>query len=168
MSSSFNADEILAIAQRIEINGEQFYRKAAEHAPNTPSQMILLELASMEAKHGQVFTRMRAQLPPGPQEKTTFDPEGQAAQYLQALADSRIFDPSNPAMAALPQMKLPEVLLTAIGLEKESIAFYVGLLEVVPPELGRSYVAEIVREEMRHVVILNEELAKVQKQPLPR
>ena len=55
-----------------------------------------------------------------------------------------------------------EVLRTAIGLEKDSIAFYVGIMEFVPPELGKFRVADIIKEEMRHVVILNAELAKRQ------
>jgi rubrerythrin len=44
-------------------------------------------------------------------------------------------------------------------MEKESIAFYTGIMELVPPEIGKDRVAEIIREEMRHVTMLTAQLA---------
>jgi rubrerythrin len=53
------------------------------------------------------------------------------------------------------------VLLTAIGLEKESIVFYVGLRDLVPEEFGRDKIDAIIREEKKHIVILTHELTAV-------
>ncbi len=40
-----------------------------------------------------------------------------------------------------------QVIDTAIGLEKESILFYLGLKDIVPPKLGRVKIDEIIEEE---------------------
>ena len=44
---------------------------------------------------------------------------------------------------------MEEVLQTAIGLEKDSIIFYVGIEELVPEKLGKDKVNDIIKEEMR-------------------
>ena len=47
---------------------------------------------------------------------------------------------------------MAQVIETAIGLEKESILFYLGLKDIVPPKLGRVKIDEIIEEEKRHGV----------------
>ncbi|MFB3890596.1 MAG: rubrerythrin [Phycisphaerae bacterium] len=162
MSSSFNADEIFAVAERIEANGARFYRKAAERASGGPRAGMLMELAAMEEKHQKTFADMRAALTAREQRPAVPDPNGEAAAYLAAMADGRVFTAGDPAARLTGDEPPEEVLRTAIGLEKDSIAFYVGIMEFVPPELGKFRVADIIKEEMRHVVILNGELARRQ------
>jgi rubrerythrin len=49
---------------------------------------------------------------------------------------------------------IAEVIDIAIGLEKESVLFYVGLTDLVPPEHGREQLEAIIREERRHIIQL--------------
>ena len=62
MTVTFNASEVLEIAEQIERNGTKFYRKAAEIFVNSRICKMLLRLADWEAKHEKIFARMRKQL----------------------------------------------------------------------------------------------------------
>ena len=66
MGIEFNADEILETAERMERNGAEFYRLAAEGDIGSGSKQKLLELAEMEAAHEKAFAALRAKrkLPP--------------------------------------------------------------------------------------------------------
>lgn len=60
MPIEFNADEIFLLAKRIERNGAEFYRKAAEIIkPGSPAEQLLLGLAAMEDEHLETFIEMR-------------------------------------------------------------------------------------------------------------
>jgi rubrerythrin len=54
--------------------------------------------------------------------------------------------------------RLDEILQTAIGLEHKSILFYIGLLDLVPNELGKGKVSGIIEEEKSHVAVLTRQL----------
>ena len=40
--------------------------------------------------------------------------------------------------------------------EKDSIAFFVGLKELIPENFGRDKVEELIKEEMKHIRWLND------------
>jgi len=172
MDMTFDAHEVFEIAQRIEANGVRFYQKAAQQPGSVSARMMLLELAKMEDKHLRTFARMRESLPPGGMPPSAINADTEAAAYLRVLADSRVFGGadspagSSPTAGVSPSRQLTgqesveQILRAAILLEKESISFYVGLVELVPPELGKSNITEIIREEMRHMVTLMAELER--------
>jgi len=54
----------------------------------------------------------------------------------------------------------------AIGLEKDSIVFYLGMKDAVPERLGRSRIDDIIREEMSHVYLLSREFETLRHQIL--
>ena len=88
MSYDFNADDILQMAEQIEINGALFYRESAEKVTDSGAKEFLLGLASMEDEHEKTFAAIRSQLSDKEKEGTVFDPQGEAAGYLKALADT--------------------------------------------------------------------------------
>ncbi len=157
MGVTFNADEVLEMAEQIERNGAKFYRAAAEKFSGI--RQVLLDLAAMEDEHEKIFADMRAQLSGREQEPVVFDPDNEAQMYLQVVADGHVFDTkADPAEKLKGKDKPEDVLQTAITMEKESIAFYAGLKECVPPRAGRDKVEAIIREEFSHIAILNEKL----------
>ncbi len=157
MSIVFNADEILEMAARIERNGAAFYRKAAETNPG--EQVFLLDLAEQEDEHLALFQKMREGLNGAISGPTAFDPDGEAALYLKAMADGSVFDVrAEPAALLKGSETLPEIIRTAIGLEKDSVMFYLGLREIVPAKFGADKVDAVIREEMKHVSRLSEKL----------
>jgi rubrerythrin len=155
MSTVFNANEILEMAVRIEQNGAKFYRCAAEGFTNETAKKTLLDLAVMEDGHEKTFSDMKGKLSAGEQAPTIFDPDGEAAGYLQAMADGHVFDvKTDPSEALTGNESWRDIIKIAIELEKNSIIFYTGIREFVPENLGRKKIGDIIREEMGHVTLL--------------
>ncbi len=158
MGVTFNADEIFEIAEQIERNGVQFYRTAAKKFSTL--RQVLLDLAAQEDEHLKIFQAMRAKLANQERQTDVFDPEGEAQLYLQAMADGHVFNVKvDPAKKLSSKEKPEDILKIALGIERDSIAYYVGLKEYVTARTGRGKVEDIIREEMRHIVVLNEKLA---------
>jgi rubrerythrin len=157
MGMPFNADEVFEMAEQIERNGGKFYRAAAKKFPAVGK--VLLDLAAMEDEHLKTFVNMRAELSGTELEETVFDPDGQAQMYLRVMADGHVFDlKADPAEQLAAQNTPQDVLKMAIGVERDSIAFYVGLKEAVSRKAGKDKVEDIIKEEMGHIVILNQKL----------
>jgi rubrerythrin len=158
MGVTFNADEVFEMAEQIERNGAKFYRAAADKLPSV--KQVLLDLAAMEDEHEKTFAEMRAQLSGREQEPLVFDPNDEAQMYLRVAADGHVFDIKTEPTEKLKGMEAPEdILKVAIDVEKDSIAFYAGLKEWVPPRAGRDKVEGIIREEFSHIAILSEKLS---------
>ena len=159
MTQLFNADEIFEIAEQIERNGAEFYKKAADLAPDDAARDLFLELTAMEERHEKTFAKMRAELP-REDWTATVDPEGEASLYLRAVADGHIFDLKKSPSDALKGNETPgDILRMAIDIEKDSVAFYVAMEGIVPAGLGEDKISKIIIEEIGHVRLLSSELA---------
>lgn len=163
MSITFSADEIFEMAEELERNGGKFYRKAAENFKEPGKEQLLLSLAEMEDQHEIVFEEMRLQLTDAEKQVSTFDPDDEAAMYLCAMADGHVFDVSQPPSEKLTGGEtFADILKIAIGCEKDSIVFYLGLRDLVPGKEGKAKIDAIIREEMGHISILNKQLTASQ------
>jgi rubrerythrin len=149
MPNEFNAKDIFEIAVKIEQNGAKFYRNAAKHLEEEKHKKFLLELASMEDDHVVTFTNMQKELKDKQTFSTAFDPDDENILYLKALADTRVFFEKKQ-----PNNSFKSILSTAIQTEKDSIAFYLGMKELVPENLGQSKIDDIIKEEMSHIRLL--------------
>lgn len=159
MGIKFNADEVFEMAEEMERNGAKFYRKAAEECSSVKSRQTLLDLAAMEDEHEKTFASIRANLTAQETAKTVFDPDNQAALYLKAFADGHVFDvKEEPCDRLTGRETMEDVLRIAIGLERDSIAFYLGIKASVPERMGRDKVEAIIQEEMSHVTLLSNQL----------
>lgn len=156
MTIRFNADEVFEMAEQIEVDGAKFYRAAADKFADMPISKALLDLAKMEDEHKVVFAELRAELPKGETEATIFDPENDVKKYLQAMTEGKVFDKSAAILTG--NETIQEILRTAIGLEKDSIIFYLGLRALVPEKLGRSKIDTIIEQEKGHIIILTDNL----------
>jgi rubrerythrin len=157
MGMPFNADEVFEMAEQIERNGGRFYRAAA--AKFRTLRKFLLDLAAMEDEHQKTFAAMRAELSEEEVEAPVFDPDGEAQMYLRVMASGHVFDLKADPVKKLAGMETPEdVLKMAMGVERDSIAFYVGLKESVSRRAGKDKVEAIIKEEMGHIAILNQKL----------
>ncbi len=159
MGVTFNADEVFEMAEEIERNGAKFYREAAAKTAAKDLKDMFLQMAEMEDGHLETFRRMRKELAAQEKEPTSFDPYDEAALYLQTMADAK----GTEGLKA-PNMKLTgnestqELLEIAIGAEKNSVLFYVGLKDIVSAQAGRAKVEAIIREEVKHVADLKRQL----------
>ena len=159
MGIMFNFDEVFEMAEQIERNGARFYRCAAETFPNSAAYDKLLELAAMEERHEKTFASLRSDLTKGVRLESTFDPDNEAALYLQALAGNKVFDvKKDPSDIISKEKTLKEILHIAIGLEKDSIVFYTGIKDMIPENLGKENIDLIIKEEKGHIVELSNQL----------
>jgi rubrerythrin len=150
MSYDFNANDVFEMAEQMERNGGKFYRTAAENTTDPANKEFLLVLATMEDQHEKTFKAMRAELSAKEKASTVFDPQGEAALYLRALADTRVFFEKEIDVSSMKQ-----ILKSAIEAEKDSIVFYLGMKEAVPADLGKGRLDHIIQEEMGHVRLLS-------------
>lgn len=149
MANEFNANDIFEIAIKIEQNGAIFYRDAAKKMETEAQKQFLLDLAGMEDHHEITFAKMQKKLKEEESFSTTFDPDDENGLYLKALADTRVFFEKK-----YPDKSFQDILSTAIQAEKDSIAFYLGMKEMVSAKLGKSKIDDIIKEEMNHIKIL--------------
>ncbi len=149
MANEFNAKDVFDLAVKIEQNGALFYRDAAALMTDEGHKAFLLELAEMEDQHEQTFSAMQKELSDEETFSTAFDPEDENGLYLKALADTRVFSGKQQ-----PGSDFKDILNCAIQAEKDSIVFYLGMKELVPPKLGQSKIDDIIKEEMSHIRLL--------------
>ncbi len=162
MALQFNADEVLQMAEQIEVNGAKFYRYAAELKTDSRTQATLLDLAAMEDRHYAIFAAMRARLSSEAREDRVFDPYQELPLYLRAMADQRVFDVYTDPTEQLSGLEsMEDILYLALGREKDSVVFYTGLKDIVPAELGREQVETIIKEEMSHISIISGRLRAI-------
>ncbi|MBN1124546.1 MAG: ferritin family protein [Sedimentisphaerales bacterium] len=162
MAITFNADEIFEMAEEIEHQGATFYRKAAEHAPDDATKKMFLTMAAMEDNHKIAFAAMRKDLSTSEKENNIFDPQGQAAMYLQAMADSHGTEgKKSPSEMLTGNESIEEVLEAAVRAEADSVAFYTGIKEMVPAKAGQDKIEVIIKEEIGHLADLKGKLVKL-------
>lgn len=149
----FNADEVFEMAEQLERNGAKFYKDAAAGISDADQKALLTKLADMEVEHEKTFSAMRAELTAKEKASAVFDPQGEAALYLRALADTRVFFEKK-----IDASSMKEILKAAIEAEKDSIVFYLGMKEAVPDKLGKDRLDGIIKEEMGHIRLLSKEL----------
>lgn len=153
MGLGFNANEIYEMAEQIERNGAAYYREAAEAVSNAEDKSFLVELAAMEDDHEVTFADLRKELSADEKADVTFDPEGESAQYLKALADTRVF-----YNKAIDLSSMEGILKGAITAEKDSIVFYLGMKDMVAGNRGKDRIDAIIKEEMKHIKLLSSRL----------
>ena len=153
MGYAFNADEILEMAERLERNGANFYREAAQNVLDPQAKKMLIQLSQMEENHENTYKELRASLKNDEKTATVFDPDNESMAYLRALADTRVFFD-----AKIDLKSMEEILKAAIMAEKESIVFYLGMKEIVQNSLGEKRIEQIINEEMGHITLLSREL----------
>ncbi len=108
----------------------------------------------MEDGHLKIFQEMRKQLDASDREPTTFDPDNEAALYLQAMAASHGIEGKKDRLTKLSGNEtIKEIFEIAVNAEKNSIVFYTALKNFVSAT-GRDKVDTIISEELGHLAIL--------------
>jgi len=159
MPITFNANEILEMAEEIETNGAKFYRQAAKSASDKRTKQMLLDMAAMEDGHLKTYHEIRKGLSQWEKEETIFDPDNQSVKYLQAMADARGYEGKiTPSKELTGSETIKEILDIALNSEKESALFYLGLKDLVPERAGREKVENIILEELSHITTLLQQL----------
>lgn len=164
MGIAFNADEIYEIGVEIEKNGKKFYEIAAEAAKEPIVKAFFSRLAQWENEHIQLFSKLKTGLPENARREVAFDPNGELARYLKAAADTHVFraDADVPGMVSRCQTAI-DALSLALTFEKDSVVLYSAMRNFVPQDLGKGEIEKILDEELKHMVIITDEMNKLKK-----
>ena len=155
MELSFNASEVFEMAVEAERSGAKFYRKAANNVADDDIKQLLLRFASMEDQHELTFVEMKKDFEAQVETKAVYDPDGIAAAYLQAIADAKSWEgKAGPDEELSGDESIEDIISIALVAEKEAVAFYAGIKEIVHTEDEQFKVDAIIREEMGHVTQL--------------
>jgi len=158
MTVTFNASEIFEIAEQIERNGTDFYIRAAELFDDPDICQIFLRLAKWEMEHEQTFARMKQQLSEQSRQAGTTGPDDLLPDP-RVMAGLAVFGiRSDPAEELCGRQEKLDIIRRAVEKEKDSIVFYHGLKEFVPNGTDKAKIDEIIKEEMKHIVILDKSL----------
>ncbi len=155
MALGFNAREVFDIGVQIEVNGKAFYEAAAKKVADAKNRAFFQDLAAWEARHIQLFSEMRDRLPASAGPGDIFDPEGEAAMYLKATADSHVFVINRDVVALVAGCRGPaEIVDLAITFEKDSVVYYTSMKQAVSPKLGQDKIDRLIAEEIKHIGML--------------
>jgi len=158
MTVTLNAFDVFEIAEQIERNGTDFYIRAAELFDDHDTRQMFLRLAEWETEHEQTFAQMKRQL------------SEQNHHLKTPTTDNLLPDPrvmaglavfgirSNPAEELRGRQEKTDIIRRAVEKEKDSIVFYHGLKEFVPAGADKDRIDDIIKEEMKHIVILDQSL----------
>lgn len=153
----FSDREALRIAAQIERKGERFYRMAQGVAKDGPANQLLEMLRQQELGHAMRFEKMSERL--GTLQEEPYDLE--ASSFLSAIASEVVFP--GGVLASLMNKKLEtvrDILMHAIGSEKDSLLFYMEMLLETRDENCAQVLCEIIAEEKSHLVDLQALLEK--------
>ncbi|MBO8131133.1 MAG: ferritin family protein [Candidatus Marinimicrobia bacterium] len=148
-------EEVFKIAIEIERNGQRFYRNYAEKNDDEKIKEVFNNLADMESDHERAFIEMKNRLVTD-YDRIEADTEGLLNAYIKAFAGGYIFTSDDKIVeAGSPD----DILKYAIGKEKDSISYYLAVKEFVVGEDNKDKVDRIIKEEMKHIIILSDLIA---------
>ncbi len=158
----FNVDEILQIAEKIEINGHRFYLAAAKALEEHRDWFT--HLANEEASHQNIFDDFHQSFASN-NEGYQDDPEDLASRYLQSIADSIIFSlDQDPEDFFTGSETVEDVFKDAVRREQEAILYYTGLKNAMTDEKSKEQVELIIQEEMTHITWLKKKQYEIEHQ----
>jgi rubrerythrin len=143
---------VVAIAESFEASAAEVYRQAAGSSARPEVRQTLLGLAEMEDNHLRAFKELRRLLAARPFPSGR---EGREAGLLEAWLGREVFAGEDPPRSELSRADSVEAWLeTAVGMEKDSIAFYSGLRTLLD-EGQRPVLDTIIDEEVYHLASLS-------------
>ena len=158
MTVTFNAFEVFKIAEQIERNGTDFYIRAAELFDDPNTRDLFLRLAEWEREHERTFAQMKQQLSEQNRQASTSEADDLLPDP-RVMAGLAVFGMrSDPAEELHGRQEKTDIIRRAVEKEKDSIVFYHGLKEFVPARADKDKIDDIIKEEMKHIVILDQSL----------
>ena len=131
----------------------------AEKSSDKETRQFLLDMAAMEEGHDTIFAEMRKQLSEQMKQPTTFDPNDEAALYLQTMAEAHGTEGKiSTSFKLTGNESIEDIINIGINAERNSVCFYTGLKELVPSTAGKEQVDKIIKEELSHITILAKKL----------
>jgi rubrerythrin len=148
MGNIFAGSEVVELGVHIEENGRDFYHALAAQTQDVKAKEVFQFLATEEEKHIVVFRKICSAL-----EK--YEPVESYPQeyfaYMKTLANEHIFTRSDKGKEMAVRVRSDkDAVEMGIAFEKDSIVFYEGMKQVVPPE-DRKVIDSVIGQEQLHL-----------------
>lgn len=144
MASFVNVADVISAAVEIEKRGHEFYRRSEKAATEGKTRDFFAFMAGEELRHEKVFAAMLERV--GGLKLPVGSDDQEYLAYLQASLDSHMFFAARPQSGQDPYV-------TAMGFEKDSIVYFVGMLDLVPAG-EKLLVQRCIDEEKAHMVLI--------------
>ena len=160
MAIELGADDVLEMARQIESDASAFYKRAASASADPTARRVLLELASMEVEHDQLFAGIKAQMP-SDQKAFAVDGAGMKVPCQQPEVTRMLISGVREDLAArfAGRETDQEILRKALLFEKDTIVFFIHMKDYVAAEADKRRIDDLVAEEIGHVLKLTGQLA---------
>lgn len=147
----FSIHEVLELAIQTEKVGYQFYTEMAAKFSDSEELVSLFKtLAAKELKHEKAYQGLKDSLGEADSDLEGYD---ELSQYMRAIVESEFFLGKNKSLPSMDHIiTKKEAVIRALGFEKETLLFFVGVRDVVRE---KEIVDEIIAEERRHVLWLD-------------
>jgi len=152
MAGIFKATDVLLAAQEVETRGEVFYNRLVETTTDKKLNDLFRFLAKEESRHREIFRKLYERV--GEVELPAWAEEDEYVDYLKYLLDSHTLFRLGDVDHLKNYMGTPQDAIgTAMGFEKDTIMFFLEMLEFVP-EGEKKYVKACIDEERSHLRLL--------------
>ncbi len=159
-----NVSEIYQLGIGIEKNGKAFYAACARDAKLEMVRKLCEELSAWEEEHVALFENLKSQVPGNSRFLSSEAPDDEFQLYLKAAADTDVFIVNSDINVVLATVNTPaKMLATALDFEKDSVVLYTTMTRLVPDNLGRMSLEKIIGEELKHISIIVQKMAMVNK-----
>ena len=147
MASFVNAADVIAAAVEIERRGHKFYENAAREAATPEAREFFEFMAKEELKHERIFESMQKRV--GTPDLPFDVSNKEYLSYLEASLDSHMLFSEDQSIADKDPYR------AAISFEKDTIVYFLAMLELVP-ESEKEHVIQCIAEEKGHMVLIND------------
>jgi len=155
MDSKIAVENLLGMAVKIESDGAEFYLKASKRVNNPEACRELKKLEEMEIEHKKIFSEMKSQYSKSNIDAITQDKDPKIENDLNIFQDNRIFNFNTGIYKTITDDRaLLDIINMAITLEKDTIVFYSGLVNLITAESFNNVLNKVIREEISHLAIL--------------
>lgn len=152
MAGIFKAADVLLAAQEVETRGEVFYNRLVETTTDKKLSDLFRFLAKEESRHREIFRKLHEKV--GDVELPAWAEEDEYVDYLKYLLDSHTLFRLGDVDHLKNYMGTPQDAIgTAMGFEKDTIMFFLEMLEFVP-EGEKEHVKACIDEERAHLRLL--------------
>ncbi len=145
MTDILGAFEIFKVAEKIEVNGAEFYSKQSQIAKDEEASKLFQRLEKAEIGHRKKFHEMHGDISPEQRKLKNFS--GDQSSYLEALADENVF--ALREIGDYSDLSLNDAIDASIQIEQASIDLYEAIKPVVERR-HRKYVSVIAEQEYGH------------------
>lgn len=153
----FNEIEAAKIAQTMEANGLEFYRRSAARTQDAGARRIFQDLAAEEKEHLALFEELEETLQARRRDGPGYADDAEIGAYIARLLQTQVFATAGDAGRLADQAAdAYEAFATAMRAERDAIVFYQEMLDFVDSKEAKDAFEKILVEERRHLRILGD------------